>query len=85
MNLERYLQEIIPDLMPDLSAIAERNMRNKSNTERTRLTEKFELIQPREQTYFNPKWVKNISSRELTESETKLLGRGLKFTTRHSK
>lgn len=71
--------------MTELKAIAERNMSNKCNTERLRLKDKFENLQTREQTYFNPKWVKNISSRELTDTEMKVLGRGLNFTTGHTK
>ena len=46
---------------------------------------KFENLQRQTWSYFNPSWVKNLSDRNLSQVEERVLSKGLNFVTHHSK
>lgn len=53
--------------------------------EKQRLIAKFERLMQREPQVDNSKWVKNLSSKELSQEEVNVLGKGLNFAVQHNK
>ena len=85
-SLEHDFRISIPDLIDDLNIVAKRNMDKTFFEENNRLKLKYEHLQNNQcNRYFNKNWVKNISSRVITDQETLVLGKGLKFNTKNSK
>ena len=84
-QMKSNLINSIPDLTLHLNIVVRRNLHNKENEEKIRLQAKYGgLLHNRHQSYFNEIWVKNISSRTLSNKEINVLGKGLKFNTHHS-
>ena len=79
------LSRDMPDLIHEIKLVAMRNLTSKNRTEDDRLAQKFDhLAKTQSRKYFNEKWVKNISSRDLSRNEINLFGKGLKYSCKNS-
>ena len=80
------LQQEMADMIEEFSSLVQMNMEMMRLEKQNQLNRRFEnLYRGQCGKYHNSEWVKNISNKQLSEKEEKLLGKCLNFATQHTK